>query len=161
MTNRSVFKALFFSFAAIAVVSCDTDYNTIGSDIIDDDIHFGMTKFNARLTAYDRATGAVQANNLDVNVLGVLDNGVFGKTKAHFVTQLEMDSPAPTLTNPAIDSVYLYVPFHSDLESTSEEVSTYTLDSIYGNVNGKFNLSLYRNGYFLRDTDPGEADSQK
>lgn len=161
MTNSSFFKSLFFAFTAIAIVSCDTDYNNIGADIIDDDIHFGMTPFNARLTAYDRATGAVQSNNMDVNMLGVLDNPVFGKTTAHFVTQLELDDTAPTLTNPEIDSVYLYVPFHSRLQSTdSNGNSSYELDSIYGDINAQFRLAVYRNGYFLRNTNPGDADSQ-
>ena len=161
MTNSSFFKSLFFAFTAIAAVSCDTDYNNIGADIIDDDIHFGMTPFTARLTAYDRATGAVQSNNMDVNMLGILDNPVFGKTTAHFVTQLELDDTAPTLTNPEIDSVYLYVPFHSRLQSTDTNGnSSYELDSIYGDKEAPFRLRVYRNGYFLRNTNPGDADSQ-
>jgi hypothetical protein len=160
MTNSSFLSKLILALSVLFLVSCDTEFNGIGADIIDSDVHNDIIHYNARLTAFDRPTGAVQANNLDVNSLGVYDSPVFGKTIAHFVTQLELESANPVLTHPAIDSVYLYVPYYSTLESTGTDGSgTYTLDSIYGNVNGKYRLSLYRNGYFLRTTDPGSADA--
>ena len=166
MINSSFLKKFILGISIISFASCDTDYNDIGADIIDDDVHHDMIRYNAGLTAYDRPTGAVQANNLDVNMLGVLDNTVFGKTIAHFVTQVEMESVNPTITeNAVIDSVYLYVPYYSTVESTTtvggDVQTTYVLDSIYGNKDHRINLSVYRNGFFLRDTDPGSTDGQR
>ncbi|PHK35888.1 hypothetical protein VF13_37350 [Nostoc linckia z16] len=161
-----VFKQLFIALSTIALVAvaCDTDYNTIGSDILEDDIHHNnIEKYTASTIAFDRATGAVQSNNLPIKALGVLDNPVFGKTVAHVVTQLELASPNPTFHSPVIDSVYLYVPYFSTYKSlgTDGETKIYELDSITGNPDAKINLSIYRNGYFLRDNDPAAAGAQK
>ncbi|MCO6147809.1 DUF4270 domain-containing protein [Flavobacterium sp. NRK1] len=168
MTNSSFLKKLIFALSIVFFVSCDKDFNELGSDIVGDDVHSDMIKADVNVVAYDRPTGAVQSNNLTLNQLGVYDNPVFGKTIAHFVTQLEIPSGSenPTLYSPVIDSVYLYVPYYSkatgselDESDTNNGTSTlYELDSVYGNPNAKFNLKLYRNGFYLRDTDPGAAD---
>ncbi|WP_294819933.1 DUF4270 domain-containing protein [uncultured Flavobacterium sp.] len=152
-------KKFIIALSIVSVAACDTDYNSIGSDIIDDDVHYGMTKLVVPVTAYDRATGVIQSNNLPVNTLGAYDNPVFGKTVAHFVTQVELATANPTLYEPEVDSVYLYVPYYSSIEETDSEtgITTYALDSIYGTEGGKINLEVYRNGFFLRDSDPGTS----
>ncbi len=159
MINSSFIKRIIFVLSIISIVSCDMDYNTIGSDIIDDDAHYGMTKLEVPLTAYDRKTGVVQSNNLTLNSLGVYENPVFGTTVASFVTQVQLSLENPGIYDPVIDSVYLYVPYFSTLESTDSEtgVSTYELDSIYGTEGQKFRLDIFRNGYFLRDSDLGQT----
>ncbi|NDI98670.1 DUF4270 domain-containing protein [Flavobacterium sp. LaA7.5] len=160
MNNRSFYKKLILAFSIVFFIACDTEYNDIGANIIDEDIHHDMLVHEALVVATDVGTGAVQANNLPINSLGVYDNPVFGKTVASFVSQVELASVNPTFSNPVIDSVYLYVPYFSTLESTSETgEGTYTLDSIYGNINSKFRLHIYENNYFLRDTDPGSGDA--
>lgn len=165
MINSSILKKFIFALSVVSLASCDTDYNDIGADIIDDDVNHSIIRYNAGVTAYDRATGAVQSNNMDVNLLGVLDEPVFGKTAAHFVTQLELESVNPVITeNATIDSVYLYVPFLSQVGSTNSDGSrNYTLEkgSVYGNKDQRFKLSIYRNGYYLRDSDPGTSEAQK
>ena len=51
---------------------------------------------------------------------GFINNPKFGITKAHFVTQVELSTENPSFGgyDPVIDSVYLYVPYFSTLEST-------------------------------------------
>jgi len=159
MINSSLFTKVVLALSIVSFVACDTDYNSIGSDIIDDDVHYGMTRLVAPVTAYDRGTGVVQSNNLTLNTLGAYDSPVFGKTVAHFVTQVELATLNPTLYAPEIDSVYLYVPYFSAVDETDAEtgISTYTLDSIYGTEGAKIDLAVYRNGFFLRDSDPGSS----
>ncbi|AWH84617.1 DUF4270 domain-containing protein [Flavobacterium album] len=159
MINSSFLKKIILALSAVFIISCDTDYNNLGSDIIDDDVHHGMFQVEAGVTAYDRPTGIVQSNNLTLNTLGAYDNLVFGKTVAHFVTQVQLATVNPTLYAPEIDSVYLYVPYFSSIESTDATtgVSTYDLDSIYGAPETKIKLDVFRNGYFLRDSDPGTS----
>jgi hypothetical protein len=169
MTNSSFLKKLIFALTALSVVffvSCDDDFNILGSDVIGGDIHSDMIKETVGVVAYDRPTGAVQSNNMLENQLGIYDNPVFGKTISHFVTQLELGTGAtnPTLFEPVIDSVYLYVPYYSTADSidASDNATTiYKLDPAYitGNQNVKFRLSVYRNGYFLKDSDPGASDN--
>lgn len=147
--------------ALVSVIACDYDYNEVGSDIIQDDVHHnGIEKYVANAVAFDKSTGSVQTNNMPINSLGVYDNPVFGKTISRFVTQVALASENPTLTNPVIDTVYLYVPYFSNLESTDTDgESTYTLDSIFGGENGKIKLNIFENGYYLRSTDPGSEDA--
>lgn len=148
---------LFFAFIFI---SCDKDFNTLGSDIVGDE-HFNFTEYFAEnLNAYVEGTGPVQTNNLALNSLGIYKNPVFGTTKAHFVSQIEMGTPNPDIgynhyIDPSKDSVYVYIPFFSTLESTETDGSrTFSIDSLYGDSQAKFNLKVYENGYFLRDFDP-------
>ena len=152
-------KALLLLFA-FTFISCDKDFNTLGSDIVGDE-HFNFEKYNAEnLNSYIKPTGPVQTNNLPVNSLGIYNNPVFGTTKAHFVSQIEMVNPDPSLgynhyIDPLKDSVYVYIPFYSTLESTNNEGDrTYKIDSLYGDNEAKFNLKVYENGYYLRDFDP-------
>jgi len=157
--------ATFFAFT-----SCDKDFNSIGSDLVDD-THFDLEKYDgATVVAYSKATGPVQSNNLSVNSLGIYKNPVFGTTTSHFVTQIELGTTNPNVgTNitidPVKDSVYLYIPYFSHLDKDATEADTYVLDSIYGDRESTFNLKIYRNGYTLRDfspnPDPNDITSYK
>jgi hypothetical protein len=158
MINSSIYKRLLLAFGVIFFIACDKDFNQIDSDIIEDDIHHNnMTRFLSNVAAFDRPTGPVQANNLPLNSLGIYKNPAFGKTTAHFVTQLKMTSGNPTFTsNVNIDTVYLYVPYFSRLTANNPDGSSdYELDSIYGNINASMKLNIYENKFFLRDSDPG------
>ncbi|RYJ43699.1 putative lipoprotein [Flavobacterium beibuense] len=145
----------------ITIVACDYDYNEIGSDLVQGDIHHnGIEKYTGHAIAYDKATGPVQTNNMPLNTLGVYNNPAFGKTISHFVSQVKLASVNPTLTTPTIDTVYLYIPYFSDLQDTdSDGESTYTIDSIFGNAEAKIKLSIYENGFYLRSSDPGSDDN--
>lgn len=157
--------ATFFAFT-----SCDKDFNSLGSDLVDD-THFDLEKYDgATVVAYSKATGPVQSNNLSVNSLGIYKNPVFGTTTSHFVTQIELGTTNPNVgTNitidPVKDSVYLYIPYFSHLDKDATEADTYVLDSIYGDRESTFNLKIYRNGYTLRDfspnPDPNDITSYK
>lgn len=159
MTNSSFLKKLLFALSVVFFVSCDKDFNEVGSDIVGDDIHTDMTRYDVDVVAYDRPTGAVQTNNMALNQLGIYDNPVFGKTVSHFVTQIEMKSENPTLYEPVIDSVYLYIPYYNTVTEVKDGETEYKLDSIYGKKEATFKLQMYRNGYYLRDTDPGATDN--
>jgi Domain of unknown function (DUF4270) len=165
MNNFSLLTRFLIALSFISLVSCDDDFTEVGSDIIGGDQHSSLNKMYGSAIAYDKATGAVQTNNLDLNLLGVYDNPVFGKTTAHFITQLNLDSTNPTFTsNVVLDSVWLYVPYYSTLTETDDDGhSTYTIDSIYGDTVHKFRLRIKENGYFLRDNDAsaGGTASQK
>lgn len=170
MLNNSTFKKLLFLIVGTGfLISCDSEYNSIGADIVDDNDHFGFIKNDgASVVAFNQKTNAVQSNNLPVNPLGVFDNGIFGKTTANFVTQVELKSENPTFREvPTVDkikSVVLYIPYYSThIETKTDGSNTFELDSVYGNIEKKLKLRVYENGYYLRDFDPnsGFADAQK
>lgn len=159
MRNISFFKIILLAITVVFFASCDKDYNSIGGDLIGDE-HFGLEHKSYNVLSYNQKVNAVQSSNLPVNALGVYEDAVFGTTTASFVTQVILDSENPTLgNNVEIDSVTLSIPYFStvtdrDLE-TGENI--YSLDSIYEPTDkdkGKIKLSIYENGYFMRDLDP-------
>lgn len=168
--KRNFLKISLLLTTFITLISCDKDFNSLGSDLVDD-THFDLEKYDgATVVAYSKRTGPVQSNNLPVNSLGVYKNPVFGTTTSHFVTQLELGTANPNIgTNitidPVKDSVYLYIPYFSHLDPDATEADTYILDSIYGDKESTFNLKIYRNGYALRDfspnPDPNDITSYK
>lgn len=163
---KNYFKLILFAFSLV-VVSCDKDFNSVGSDLVGDE-HFNYEIDSlAEIKAYTKATGEVQTNNLPVNSLGIYKNDVFGTTTASFVTQVGMTVGNPDYgTNVEIRDVYLYVPFFvSNKVTDANGNSTYELDSIFSNnynvdvdlgqlSSKRFKLSVFENGYFLQNSEP-------
>jgi hypothetical protein len=156
MKNTTFLKKLLFSLVVLLFISCDRDYNTIGSDIIGNE-NFSTDVVLVDVTAFNQKIGPVQTNNLPVNKLGVYSDNVFGKTEANFVTQLSLATVKPTFTsNVVIDSVILTVPYFSKIITPDADGRIYALDSIYPKAKPypSINLQVYENGYYLNDFDP-------
>lgn len=173
MFKKSFLQQFALGLGAISLlVSCDKDYNEIGTDIVGDD-HFGFELYTgASVKSYNQKLGPIASNNLPVNALGFYENPAFGTTQANFVTQVELATSNPEFNNvdpeeydtqpTAIDSVVLDIPYFSTLLDQDEEgVKTYELDSIYGNPESKFKLSVYQSNYYLRDLDPTQSLGQQ
>lgn len=169
MKNFSFLKNIFFALAMLAaVVACDNDYDLLGSDVVDGDIHNTLNVVNGTVTAYDRKLGAVQTNSLTTSLLGSFKS-VFGRTTASYVTQVQLASPAPSLTeNIVVDSVWIYVPYAatqtgSEANTTTNETDNlYEINSMYGKADDKFRLRITENNYFIRGSDAatGSVDAQ-
>lgn len=175
MNFKSFYFSFFSIFALLFVVSCDKDFNEIGSSIVGgDNDHYLFDKYeDATIKAYNQKIGPVAMTDLPVNPLGIYKNPVFGTTSANFVTQVEIASGSlsrtfnntdPTAYEllPVVDSVILNVPYFNKLVSTDTDGKrTYTLDSIYGVPETKMKLSVYESGYFLRTLDPAEQFTEQ
>ena len=142
---------------ALITVGCDRDYLNIESDIS------GVQNFSANrkvfpFVSYTKKPNPIQTNGLPNNLLGVYNDGSqsYGTTEASIITQILPTNLSPNFgVNPTLQSVKLYIPYYSEIESTDEEgISTYKLDSVFGNQNESFKLSIYRSNYLLRDLDP-------
>ncbi|MFA9187393.1 DUF4270 domain-containing protein [Flavobacterium magnesitis] len=156
MHNNSFFKIILIAITVIFFTSCDKDFNSIGGDLIGDE-HFGLERETYDVLAYNQKIGPIQSNNLPTNALGIYEDAVFGTTEASFATQVVLASVNPTIgANPVIENVVLSVPyFHTTTDINQENGNrTYKLESIYGPENGKIKLSVYENGYYMRDLDP-------
>ncbi|MGX7668817.1 DUF4270 domain-containing protein [Flavobacterium pedocola] len=160
MGKISLIGKLSLLALTVSFISCDKDFNTIGSDIVGED-YFDLNKHTFYgLQTGSELTGAVQTNNLPVNSFGVYNNPVFGKTTSHFVTQVELIGAAPDFgDNPQVDSAWVYIPYfnHADGMEDDNIRRKYVLDSVYGRET-KFKLKVYENGYYMGNNDPGEAD---
>lgn len=173
MFKKSFLQQFALGLGALSLlVSCDKDYNEIGTDIVGDD-HFGFELYTgASIKSYNQKLGPIASNNLPVNALGFYENPAFGTTQANFVTQVELATLNPEFNNvdpeeydvqpTVIDSVVLDIPYFSTLLDQDEDgVKTYELDSIYGNPESKFKLSVYQSNYYLRDLDPTQSLGQQ
>lgn len=156
MKKKSIVRFILLSVLSTSVISCEQDFTEMGSEVIDSD-QFGFDKYLVQnISTTNSEAGIANTRNLPINNFGVYTHSAFGKTAAHFVTQLEMKSNTDLSllgNNPVLDSVYVYIPFTSSVSSKdSEGNKSYNIANTYGN--GKFNLNVYENGYFLRATDP-------
>ncbi|WP_026704636.1 DUF4270 domain-containing protein [Flavobacterium soli] len=165
MNKSSIFKSIVFVATTLFLLaSCDKDFNEIGSDVIGED-HFDLLPDDlSTVVAFNQATGAVQSNNMLINSLGIYNNPVFGKTKADFVSQIQMATANPTFDLEKfieLDSVVLSIPYFSrKTETDSDGNGIYELDSIYGS--GKINLKIFESGVVLNDLIPPDfEDTQK
>lgn len=152
MNKISFYKKVVLALSVALFISCDKDFNEIGADIVGDD-HYTFEKYTGEVVANTVPTGPIQSNNLPINPLGIYNNPSFGKTKAHFVTQLELATPGQNVgTNIDLESVSvtLSIPYFSKVVTNNADNSkTYKIDSLYGAAEGRINLKVYRSGYFL------------
>lgn len=149
---------VIFLVFTMVFISCDQDFNTIGSDLVGDE-HFDFNTHEAQLKAYSVKTNEVQTNNLPINPLGIYNNPYFGLTKSNFVSQLSLATAQPNFgTNVQVENVTLYVPYFSTVETNNTDGSkVYSLQSIYGaNKESKMKLSVYENGYYLNSFNPND-----
>lgn len=159
---RKIFGKIVILSTILLLLSCDKDFNTIGSEIIGDG-DFEFEKYSVQnLKAYSVATGSVQSNNLPINSLGIYQDSYFGTNISNFVTQLELENTNPSFgidieikTN---DSVYLYIPYFSKLTDvgSGNEANTFILDSVHGIQNSNMSLKIYESGYYIRDFDAND-----
>ena len=157
MNTRNIMpKVAAILFFIISITSCQEDFNTIGADIIGDDSLLSQLDNTKTVVAYSRKLAPVQTNIIPVSQLGVFNDGTFGKSNVSYITQLLMNAPNPVFADTLdqeviLDSVMLYIPYFNE-NTTEENVTTYTLDSVYGT--DPIRISMYESNYFLRDTDP-------
>ena len=158
---KKTIKALkvtsLLSFITLAFVACDKDFSTLESDIQGSQ-NFSTDSEKLSVITYNKKLAPVQTNGLSSNLLGVYKDPVYGITTANIVTQaaLPTGSYDPDFgDSPELVSVILTIPYFSTLESTTDGESIYSMtakDSLY-NGDTEIKLSIYENGYFLKDFD--------
>lgn len=157
--NKIALQILTFGLIVISFIACDDDYATLESDVINDDVatNFDILSEQHDIIAYTKALGPVQTNDLEISTLGLYDD-LYGRTTSSFVAQLSPDFYDPDFgDDTTIDSVVVTIPYFSYASDFDEEGNTiYEIDSILpkGDTYAPIKLSIFENGYFLRDFDP-------
>jgi len=155
---------LFVLFSLIIMSSCDKDFTSIDSDVINADnaINFNSSSVEYSLRSSNEQINAVKTNNLPSFLLGYNNNPLFGTTKASFLGQLVPTEFSPSFgDNVILDSVVLTIPYYSRGIDTDDDGNiSYEIDSVYGS--SKTKLYVYKNNFYLRDFNPGGdfSDSQ-
>lgn len=156
MQNTSFFRKILLVSSVVFLYSCDKDFNAIGDDLIGGN-HFDLLISDSEVIAYNQKLGPVQSNNLSSNQLGVFVNSAFSTTTASFVTQVTLATVKPTIgESPTVESVELEIPYYSHIDKVENGKNIYVLDSIYGPIDGKINLSIYQSGYYMPNLDPDD-----
>lgn len=159
MTRRKhICLRLFYLMGSLILIfSCSQEFSEIGTDIVGGN-NFEVGRFSETFvkTYNKRISPAIETSNLPAQLLGVLNDPVYGKTRANVAAQLVLNQVRPTFgVNPEIKNVILNVPYFSTrTEITTEGESIYKLDSIFGNK--PYKLSVYENKFFLSALDPNE-----
>ncbi len=153
--NTRFLKLVFSIFAFIFLISCDKDYNEIGSGLVADNHYDFLTKDDFTVGVYNRKTGPVQTDNLELNSLGIYNNPSLAKTINSFVTEVQLDSLNPIVIDPTINvrRVILNIPYSSSFVETNANGNTYSLNNFIGNnsnpndVSNSIKLSVFRTSY--------------
>ncbi len=172
MRKMYYLKSFIILFVVVFLVSCDSDSNEIGADVIGNDNFETGTPEYFSVSATNQELGPVETLDLaastnPINALGIYNNPVFGVTKANLAVQLQLNPVNPNfnpLLAPKIESVVLTIPYFSERTSTNPDgSSTYKLDSIYGPTitPSKIKLRIYESNYYIRDIDPQTQDIQR
>lgn len=176
MKSFKFLNFIIFSLSLLSIISCDKDYNTIGSDLIGNE-SFTIAGEPFSVKAYNQKINSVQTNNQEFMQFGISNSSIFGKTIASSVVQLDLDATAvnrvfplvSSTTKIVIDSVVVSIPFLSIKTSTDASGrNNYNIQNIISddpnpNVLSPIAIKAYENGYFLRDLDPatGLTSTQK
>jgi Domain of unknown function (DUF4270) len=151
--NTRFLKLVFSVFAFVFLISCDKDYNEIGSGLVADNHYDFLTKEDFTVNAYNRETGPVQTDNLETNFLGFYNNPTLANTKFDYATEMQLSELNPTIidTNSPIQSVILNIPYTSTLtQINADGTRTYSLNNFIGtnsnptDVSNRIKLSIFR-----------------
>ncbi|WP_299902484.1 DUF4270 domain-containing protein [uncultured Aquimarina sp.] len=154
--KKVLIKVTAMVAVVFSVVSCDDDFNSVGSEVIGG-VNFQDNEYNATPIAYSKRFERVQTSALPNYLIGVYNDPVYGQSTYNVLSQVLPDRFSPTFGRDAIlDSVVLRLPYFSDLTETEtnddgDVVNTFEIDSVYGS--SAINLSVYKSDYFLRDFD--------
>ena len=140
--------------------SCDNEFSEIGTGIVGVP-DFEIQNTNYPIKTYNKKITPFESNKLENDLLGYYYDPVFGGSNVNFVGQMRPTNYAPNFgDNTVLDSVILTIPFSSN-STTTDEITTYELDSVYGS--SPIKLSVFKNDFLLRNFDPGAGidDAQK
>jgi hypothetical protein len=144
----------------IVSVSCESDLEGVGTGILDNDL-FDTTKETFKVVSYNENDVRVKGNRLGEYLLGVYKNEDMGQLNASIVSQMSFTSSVDFGTEPSIDSIILDIPYRvtkSD-EDYVGGASKWQLDSIFGNQDVEYRLSVYELTTFLNTVDPSAPEN--
>lgn len=151
---------IIFSFVLLGVIACEKDFQNVGVGLVDNNL-FTPKEATFEVVAYNQNVSKTEIANRNPHLLGVLKDDNFGLIKASVVGQLQRGSIIFT-DNMSIDAVILDIPYYvTKLEDNSDKTPNYQLDSILGNQDVEFDLSVYENGTYLNSLDPLDPTQSK
>ena len=126
-------KSRFLILLLITLFSCTKEYNTIGTDILKSDT-FKTNVELVPINVVQKATPPFKSNALPAYQLGYINDNLFGKSEASFITQINLSEISPNFglwsqqrendgddsniavieENETVTDVYLDIPFFNN-----------------------------------------------
>ncbi|EDP98534.1 DUF4270 domain-containing protein [Kordia algicida OT-1] len=169
--RKTLTGGLVVLLVAVGFVACDDEFSTVGDEIIENN-NFTTNLFaDTEIVAYNQRLNPVQTNGLPVYQLGKNVDPVYGTTFASLTVQASLISGTEDpefgdksqaeededLTDfeedETVTEVYLNIPFFSSSSVNDDGETEVVVDSLYGNTEAEFTLSVKELTYFLRAID--------
>ncbi len=123
-------------FLLVTISACD-DPNDLGLEILPgtDLINVKNKVIKDEISAYVNSESGIVTNRESYNLLGSINDPVFGNTTVNFATQLRIDSYTDFGTNPVVDSTFLYLYYRSTYGDTitPQHIKVYELETMIYN----------------------------
>lgn len=162
-----------FAIILLSVIACERDFEDIGIGLVDNN-QFATKSAIFEVIAYNVDVEASRVDAIPEHLLGIYKDDNFGFIKTSFVSQLGLTDIVDFGDNPSIDAVILDIPYYAtsldkvlikNPENTdvndSIPVPNYHLDSIIGNQETEYKLSVFESGTFLNILDPTDPTKGK
>tara|TARA_B100001248_G_scaffold87203_1_gene64010 strand:+ start:169 stop:1983 length:1815 start_codon:yes stop_codon:yes gene_type:complete len=156
---KNKFYNIFILFIILSELSCTKEYNSIGTEILKSDT-FETSLENIPVFASQKRIQPFKSNGLSSYQLGQINDNIFGKTEASFITQLTLSQPNPYFgkwdsdseingdsnnikvieENETVNNVVLEIPFFNNTFDSDGDgvIDLYDVDSndIYSDSDG-------------------------
>ena len=156
---KNKFYNIFILFIILSELSCTKEYNSIGTEILKSDT-FETSLENIPVFASQKRIQPFKSNGLTSYQLGQINDNIFGKTEASFITQLTLSQPNPYFgkwdseseingdsnnikvieENETVNNVVLEIPFFNNTFDSDGDgvIDLYDVDSndIYSDSDG-------------------------
>lgn len=137
-----------------SVIACEKDFENIGVGLVDNN-QFTTKDTVFEVTSYNLNVESSRVDDLPQYLLGVYKDDRFGYIKTSFISQLSLPFSTFYGNNVAIDAVILDIPYYATRDTNNlGGTPNFKLDSILGNQNVEYNLSVYESVTFLNSLDP-------
>lgn len=163
MTQKIVSSIKYFGAVAlvlIAVIACEKDFENVGVGLVDNNL-FGTEHTVFPVVSYNENTERSQTNGNPNQLLGIYNTPSFGLLQANVIGQVNLNTTKYG-DGVSIDAVILDIPYYTTkLEDNEDKTPNFRLDSIIGDQDAGFKLSVYENGTYMNLYDPNNPAKRK
>nr|WP_321354346.1 DUF4270 domain-containing protein [uncultured Draconibacterium sp.] len=126
-----IFGGLFVLVTLL--VACNSEQNDLGLGILPDEdlINVRNISVSDKIASYTFTENGIISNKASTNLLGTLNDPVFGKTTANYATQFRLTEFPEFGTNTVVDSVRLYLYYRNVYgdTTTTQHIKVYEMET--------------------------------
>ena len=138
-----------FTLILLSIVACEKDFENIGVGLVDNN-QFETKVETFEIISYNKNVDSSRVDGIPQYLLGIYKDENFGLIKASYIGQVGLATPLDFGENVSIDAVVLDIPYYVTRDTNNVDgTPVFILDSIIGDQNLEYNLSVYELGTFL------------